>query len=51
LTITAGKSAPQRYEMPSCLSETPGLEELVIARAPVEEAPYTILIAAISDSA
>ena len=37
--------------MPSCLRLTPGLDELVIARVPAPAAPYTMLIAATSDSA
>ena len=35
----------------SCLSEIPGLDELVMARLPHAEAPYTMLIAATSLSA
>ena len=38
------------YEMPS-FDETPGDEDEVIALTPVEAAPRTMLIAAISDSA
>ena len=37
--------------MPSAFRETPGEEEDVMARTPVEAAPSTMLTAAISDSA
>ena len=49
--MTPGKSEPAMYEIPSPLSEIPGLDEDVIARAPADAAPYTMLIAAISLSA
>ena len=39
------------YEMPSPFRETPGLEDDVMARAPAADAPYTMLMAAISLSA
>ena len=51
LMITAGKSDPAMYENPSDFSEMPGDEDDVIARTPALDAPSTILMAAISDSA
>ena len=38
------------YEIPSCLRETPGLELLVMARAPAAADPCTMEMAASSDS-
>ena len=38
-TTTAGTSEPMMYEMPSIIRLTPGLEEEVITRAPVQAAP------------
>ena len=49
--ITQGSSAPARYEIPSCISESPGPEEAVIVSSPAAAAPKTMLIAAVSDSA
>ena len=37
--ITAGNSLPARYEMHSCISESPGPEEPVMVRSPAEAAP------------
>ncbi len=39
LTMTAGSSAPARYEMPSIIRLMPGDDELVIARRPADAAP------------
>ena len=39
LTMTTGTSAPTRYENPSAMSETPGLDEEVITRTPAPPAP------------
>ena len=50
-TITAGSSDPARYEIPSCIRESPGPEEPVITRSPADAAPYTMLMAATSLSA
>ncbi len=49
--MTHGNSDPARYEMPSCIRLSPGPDEAVITRAPVEAAPYTMLMDAISLSA
>jgi hypothetical protein len=38
-TITAGNSQAARYDIPSCIKLTPGLEEEVMTRVPDAEAP------------
>ena len=50
-TITAGSWLAAMYEIPSCLRLMPGLDDDVIALAPVTLAPSTMLMAAISLSA
>ena len=47
-TITAGSSQAAMEEIPSCLSEIPGLDEEVMERAPAALAPVTMWMAAIS---
>ena len=49
--ITAGSSAPARYEIPSAFRLMPGPDDAVMARRPVVAAPNTMLIAASSLSA
>ena len=50
LTMTQGSSAPAMYVIPSCFRLMPGEEEEVMARMPAPAAPYTMLMAATSDS-
>jgi len=49
--MTPGSSSAAMDEMPSCLSEMPGLDDEVMARAPAALAPRIMLMAAISLSA
>jgi hypothetical protein len=48
LTITPGSSWAAIEDIPSCLSDIPGLEDEVMTRAPAALAPAIILIAASS---
>ena len=50
-TSTQGTCDAAMYDMPSIMRDTPGLDEDDITRAPVQAAPYTMLIAATSLSA